>query len=339
MRLLAGLLAAQDFDSTLIGDASLTNRPMQRVVKPLTAMGANIYASEDGKPPLVIHGKQHLSAMRYIMPVASAQVKSCLLLAGLYAQGKTSIVEPAICRDHTERMLRAFGVNINCQGNEILLIGGQQLQATAISVPADMSSAAFFLVGATIGAGSSLLIKNVGLNPTRIGVINILRMMGASINIQHERLSGEEPVGDLLVTARQLHGIAIPVDQVPLAIDEFPAIFIAAACAKGETTLSGAKELRVKESDRIAAMAQGLTALGIKTTVYRDGIRITGGQLKGGQVNSFGDHRIAMAFAMASLVAKEPIQILNCDNVATSFPNFTKLAAKVGLNIEEVVEQ
>lgn len=335
MRLLTGLLAAQPFVSTLIGDESLSKRPMRRVVDPLLSMGATITTDADGTAPLTIDGHHQLTAITYEMPIASAQVKSCLLLAGLYAHGTTKIIEPGVSRDHSERMLQAFGVNLAVQANQISMAGGQALTATNLSIPADISSAAFFIVGALIAPGSTLLIKQVGVNPSRIGVITILKMMGASIEFQNERFFGREPVCDLLVSASQLHGIEIPVDQVPLAIDEFPAIFIAAACAQGDTILRGAKELRVKESDRIAAMAAGLTTLGIEVEEYPDGIRISGGTIHGGRVESVGDHRIAMSFAIAGLVATGPIEIMHCENVATSFPGFVALSKQAGLVIEE----
>jgi len=267
------------------------------------------------------------------MPVASAQVKSSILLAGLFADGRTRVTEPAPTRDHTERMLRGFGYNVETDGPVVTLHGGGRLAATRIDVPSDISSAAFFLVGASIAPGSRLTLEHVGMNPTRIGVVNILRAMGANITVTNERVVGGEPVADLTVESAELHGIDIPQDQVPLAIDEFPALFIAAACAHGTTRLSGAHELRVKESDRIAVMARGLKVLGIEHTETEDGIIIEGGQLGSGTVDSEGDHRIAMSFAMAALRAKGSIQILDCLNVNTSFPNFVSLAGQCGLSI------
>lgn len=267
------------------------------------------------------------------MPIASAQVKSCLLLAGLYAQSETIIHESAPSRDHTERMLSALGAKISQNNSQVILQSGSHLTATKISIPADISSAAFFMVGAAIAPGSDILLMAVGINPYRIGVINILQLMGANIKIQNERILNNEPVADIRVRSSQLKGIEIPVEQVPLAIDEFPALFIAAACAVGETKLRGAAELRVKESDRLQGMATGLQTLGIKVTTFPDGIWIEGGQLQGGKINSFGDHRIAMAFAMAGLVAKDEIIIEDCANVATSFPGFVELAKQAGLKI------
>jgi len=334
MRLLSGLLSGQAFDVTLEGDESLSGRPMRRVTDPLAEMGAIIETEADGTAPLKIRGGAPLKGFHYEMPMASAQVKSCLLLAGLYAEGETCVTEPAPTRDHTERMFNGFGVAVTRSGDKICLQGGGKLQAAEVDVPADISSTAFFLVGASIASGSDLTLEHVGINPTRIGVINILRAMGANIEVLNERVSGGEPVADLRVQSAALHGIEIPVDQVPLAIDEFPALFVAAACAEGETTLRGAEELRVKESDRIQVMADGLTTLGIDAKPTADGIVIQGGTMGGGTVYSHHDHRISMSFAMAALCATAPIEIEGCDNVNTSFPGFSDLAARVGLNIE-----
>lgn len=334
MRLMAGILAGQKFDSVLIGDESLSKRPMKRVSDPLGQMGARIETSEGGRPPLRIKGGQRLRAIDYRMPMASAQVKSSLLLAGLYAEGDTVVTEPAPTRDHTERMLRGFGYEVKSEGSTIRLRGGGRLKACNIDVPADISSATFFLVGAAIAPGSELVLEHVGINPTRIGVINILKLMGADLVLENAREVGGEPVADLRVRGSQLKGIRIPEDQVPLAIDEFPALFIAAACAEGETILTGAHELRVKESDRIAAMASGLKRLGIDAQETPDGIIIQGGRLQGGEIDSHGDHRIAMSFAVAALRASGPITIRDCRNVATSFPDFVELAQRAGLAIE-----
>lgn len=333
MRLMTGILSGQKFDSELIGDASLNKRPMNRIADPLRKMGAVIDTEEHGRPPLRIKGNQSLSAIDYVLPVASAQVKSAVLLAGLYANGKTSTTEPAPTRDHTERMLKGFGYDVQVTGSTASVTGGGKLTATKIDVPADISSAAFFLVGASIAKGSDLVLEHVGMNSTRVGIITILRLMGANIEASNERVIGGEPVADLRVCSAALHGIDIPEDQVPLAIDEFPAIFIAAACAEGTTRLTGAHELRVKESDRIAVMAAGLKVLGVHHKETEDGIEITGGSLSGGEVDSHGDHRIAMAFAMAGLRADGPITISDCNNVNTSFPDFVSLASSVGLNI------
>jgi len=333
MRLLTGLMAAQSFDSTLLGDASLSTRPMRRVTDPLAIMGAQIETEADGTPPIRIKGNAKLKGIDYLLPVASAQIKSCLLLAALYAEGQTCITEPAPTRDHTERMLQGFGYPLEREGARVCLRGGGALSGGKLDVPADISSAAFFMVGASIAPGSDVLLQHVGINPTRIGVINILRAMGADIIFQNERKVGGEPVADLRVKSAELHGIAIPEAQVPLAIDECPAIFVAAACAKGETVLTGARELRVKESDRIQVMADGLTALGIDARPTEDGMVIQGGQFTGGRVNSHGDHRTAMAFAMSALRATGTVEIEDCANVSTSFPGFVELCRKVGLSI------
>jgi 3-phosphoshikimate 1-carboxyvinyltransferase len=336
MRLLSGLLCGQRFATTLIGDASLSRRPMRRVTEPLALMGARIETSAAGTAPLKISPAPGLHGIDYVMPVASAQVKSSLLLAGLYADGETCVTEPAPTRDHTERMLAALGYPLQRDGARVCLRGGERLRAAPIPVPADISSAAFFLVGASIAPGSDLTLERVGINPTRIGVINILRAMGADLQVLGERELGAEPVADIRVRGTQLRGIEIPLDQVPLAIDEFPALFIAAACADGETLLTGAEELRVKESDRIAVMADGLQTLGVEAEVLPDGIRIRGRScLGGGIIDSHGDHRIAMSFAIGALRATAPIEIRDCANVATSFPGFAALAAGAGLAIEE----
>jgi 3-phosphoshikimate 1-carboxyvinyltransferase len=333
MRLMAGLLAGQGFDCTLIGDASLSSRPMRRVTEPLACMGAHIEATERGTAPLHIRAVPRLTGIHYDMPVASAQVKSSLLLAGLYAEGETCVTEPAPTRDHTERMLAGFGYAVRREGNRACVRGGGRLAACAIDVPADISSAAFFLVGASIAPGSDLVLEHVGLNPTRTGVLAILQRMGADITVANERDVGGEPVGDLRVRAAPLRGVRIPEDQVPLAIDEFPALFVAAACAEGETVLTGAEELRVKESDRIQVMADGLVALGVDARPTADGIVIRGGAIGGGRIASHGDHRIAMSFAMAALRAGAPIEIDDCVNVNTSFPGFAALAGGTGLGI------
>ncbi len=335
MRLLSGLLAAQPFDTVLTGDASLSKRPMNRVAKPLREMGAVIETGPDGRPPLTIRGGQRLTAIHYEMPMASAQVKSCLLLAGLYANGETSVTEPAPTRDHTERMLRGFGYPVTVSGNTARVESGHALKATRIEVPADISSAAFFLVAASIAEGSDLILEHVGINPTRTGVIDILRLMGANLELLNEREVGGEPVADIRVRSAKLKGIDIPEDLVPLAIDEFPVLFVAAACAEGRTVLRGAEELRVKESDRIQVMADGLQALGVKADPTPDGIVIEGGPIGGGEIHSHGDHRIAMSFSVAALRASAPIRIHDCANVATSFPNFLVLASEAGMRVSE----
>ncbi|MDX1430830.1 MAG: 3-phosphoshikimate 1-carboxyvinyltransferase [Gammaproteobacteria bacterium] len=340
MRLLAGVLAGQDFSARLVGDASLTRRPMARIIEPLARMGARIEASAGGTPPLTVHGAAGpLRAIRYRLPVASAQVKSCVLLAGLYADGTTVVSEPAPSRDHTERMLRGFGHPVRREGGDIAIDGGGRLVGTRIEVPGDISSAAFFLVGASIAAGSDLRIDNVGMNPTRTGVITLLEQMGARIEVLARREAAGEPVADLRVRAARLRGVRVDPALVPLAIDEFPALFVAAACAEGVTELAGARELRVKESDRLAVMAEGLARLGADARATEDGMVIRGGgRLGGGEVSSHGDHRVAMAFAMAGLAADGPIRVRDCDNVATSFPGFAELARGAGLALESARE-
>lgn len=333
MRLLTGLLVGQSFDAVLTGDPSLTRRPMRRVTDPLRLMGAVIKTSPEGTAPIKIRGGGSLEGIHYEMPVASAQVKSCLLLAGLYADGETSVTEPAPTRDHTERMLAGFGYAVNREDNRVSITPGGTLQAADIDVPSDISSAAFFMVGASIAEGSDVTLLHVGVNPTRTGVIEILRLMGANIEIFNERVVGGEPVADIRIRSSKLKGVQIPEHLVPLAIDEFPVLFIAAACAEGETRLSGAEELRVKESDRIQVMAEGLQALSVHAIATPDGMVIQPRQMKGGKVNSHGDHRIAMAFSIAALRASGPIYIEDCANVNTSFPTFVELGKSLGLKI------
>jgi 3-phosphoshikimate 1-carboxyvinyltransferase len=351
IRLFMGLLAPQAFDSTLTGDESLMKRPMERVARPLRLMGANI-ATQDGRPPVRIQAGATLRGIDYALPVASAQVKSAILLAGLRASGRTVVTEPAPARDHTERMLRAFGVRVQRKGPTVAIEGGQALRGTSVQVPADFSSAAFFLVAGCLAAERPLILRNVGVNPTRTGLLRLLLQMGADIKVHRrsaarsgsggmarEDSQGEgdedtEPVADIEVRRSRLHGIDVPEELVPLSIDEFPVFFIAAACAEGETLVRGAAELRVKESDRLATMAEGLCVVGIDNRLRPDGIWIKGGELGGGTVDSHGDHRIAMAFAVASLRAQAPIGILDVSNVATSFPGFVETARTAGLQIE-----
>lgn len=334
MRLLAGVLAAQPFDSVLIGDASLSRRPMGRVIDPLSRMGALIEAEPGGLPPLRIRGGRALRGIDYATPVASAQVKSALLLAGLYAQGETVVREPHPTRDYTERMLAAFGWPIEFAPGFARIAGGHRLRATEVDVPADFSSAAFFLVAGSVIPGSDLTLEAVGMNPRRTGLLDVLRAMGADIEDTNRREQGGEPVADLVVRHAPLHGIEVPVDRVPDMIDEFPALFVAAACAEGVTVVCGAAELRVKESDRIAVMAEGLRALGCEVEEAPDGARIVGTPLRGGAVHSRGDHRIAMSFAIAAQRAAAPVRIDDVDNVATSFPGFDELARRAGLALE-----
>ncbi|MDQ0010379.1 3-phosphoshikimate 1-carboxyvinyltransferase [Luteibacter jiangsuensis] len=332
MRLLAGLLAGQAFDSILVGDESLSRRPMRRVTDPLEAMGASI-GTNDGKPPLRIRGGAGLKGIAYEPPVASAQIKSALLLAGLYADGFTEVVEPHPTRDYTESMLKAFGWPIDYSPGRARLEGGHVLRAVDVDVPADFSSAAFFIVAACIVPGSEVRLKAVGLNPRRTGLLAALELMGADIRVENERNSGGEDIGDLVVRHAPLHGVALPLEIVPDMIDEFPALFVAAAVAEGMTTIRGAAELRVKESDRIASMAHGLKACGVLVDELPDGAIIRGGTIGGGSIDSHGDHRIAMSFAIAGLVASAPIAIGDCANVATSFPGFMELANGVGFRL------
>jgi 3-phosphoshikimate 1-carboxyvinyltransferase len=334
IRLFTGLLSGQPFDSTLVGDSSLMKRPMERVAKPLRQMGAAIETRE-GFPPVRIRGGSHLRGIHYELPVASAQVKSAVLLAGLYAEGSTSVTEPAVTRDHTERMLQSFGVRATVEGRTARIDGGQTLESCELDVPADLSSAAFFLVAGVLAAEGTFILRNVGINPTRTGVLEILQRMGARIRIVNRRTSGAEPVADLEVERSELRGITVPPEFVPLGIDEFPALFIAAALAHGETIVTGATELRVKESDRIAVMASGLHSLGADVEVLPDGLKVRGGELSGGHIDSQGDHRIAMAFAVASVRATGPIEIGDVANVATSFPGFVATANRAGLDLTE----
>jgi 3-phosphoshikimate 1-carboxyvinyltransferase len=333
MRLLAGLLAAQRFDSVLVGDASLSKRPMRRVTGPLEKMGARIDTGEGGLPPLRIHGGQPLQGIDYTLEVASAQVKSALLLAGLYANGETVVREPHPTRDYTERMLAAFGVDIEFSPGHARLRGGQRLRAANIAVPADFSSAAFFLVAASIVPGSELRLRAVGLNPRRTGLLIALRAMGADIVEENRSEQGGEPVADLIVRYAPLHGIEVPEAIVPDMIDEFPALFVAAACAQGPTVVRGAAELRVKESDRLAAMANGLRALGLRVDETPDGATIFPGPLRAGTIDSHGDHRIAMAFAVAAQRAEGEVRVGDIANVATSFPGFDALATRAGFKL------
>ena len=341
MRLFMGLLAGRPFDSTLIGDASLMRRPMERVAVPLRQMGASI-ATEEGRPPVRIAGGGPLHAIDYRLPVASAQVKSAVLLAGLTAGGETCVTEPAPTRDHTERMLGAFGVRVERRGATAALAGGQRLRAARIEVPADFSSAAFFIVAGCLAARGCLTLKGVGINSTRTGLLEMLRAMGGDIRVRKAASAPErvrapdgEPAADIEVRASTLRGIEVPRELVPLAIDEFPVFFIAAACAEGETLVRGAEELRVKETDRLAAMAEGLGRLGVEHELLPDGIKIRGrGGFRGGTVDSHGDHRVAMAFAIASLKAQAALEVLDVANVATSFPGFLELARSAGLAIE-----
>jgi 3-phosphoshikimate 1-carboxyvinyltransferase len=331
MRLLAGLLAGQNFTTELTGDASLCQRPMERVAKPLREMGARI-TTADGCPPLKINGGS-LQAIDFVSPVASAQVKSAVLLAGLYADGNTQVTEPGITRDHTERMLQTFGAHV-CYGDQVSAVNGPaRLVGCKVAVPGDLSSAAFAVGAGCLATGSGLAIEGVGINPTRTGVLDILRLMGADIAITGRSAMGAEPVATLVARSSQLQGVVIPEALIPLAIDELPLVFALAACADGETVVTGAEELRHKESDRIAVMAAGLRKLGIRVDEAPDGAVIHGGQIQGGEVDSSGDHRIAMAFCVAAMAATGPVTILDTANVATSFPGFVTLMRSIGMQV------
>ncbi len=329
MRLLAGILAGQGFGCTLTGDEYLRKRPMDRIVTPLTRMGARLSGTgEKNYPPLVIEPAERggLKGIDYVSPIASAQVKSAVLLAGLFAEGVTSVTEPVKSRDHTERMLRYMGVEVVEDGLTVSVKGSQRLSARDIAVPGDISSAAFFMVAAAITPGSDILIRNVGINPTRSGIIDILRLMNAAITVEEPRLDGPEPVADIRVEHSELRGIEIGGELFVRAIDEFPAICVAAACASGETTVKDAAELRVKESDRISAMAWELGKLGVITAETPDGIVIDGGcRLHGATVTSHGDHRVAMSMAIAGLAADGEVRIDDTECINTSFPGFREL--------------
>ena len=336
MRLMAGLLAGQRFSTTLTGDASLSSRPMQRVVTPLTEMGAAIESDCDGTPPLQIQGGLRLRGIDYRLPVASAQVKSAVLLAGLYAGGTTNVTEPAVTRDHTERMLETMGYGVRHDDGRISLAGGGSLLGCEIEVPGDLSSASFLILAALLGRESEVTIENVGINPTRTGVIDVLHAMGADIQMHNTRDLGAEPVADIHVRASELKGIAVDPALVSLAIDEFPVLFVAAAAAHGKTVFSGLSELRVKESDRIGAMADGLSRLGIQVEETADGAVVHGGTFSGGTVSSYHDHRVAMSLAVAGGTANGDVIVEDVDNVETSFPGFSELLNSVGGRIEWV---
>jgi 3-phosphoshikimate 1-carboxyvinyltransferase len=336
VRLLSGLLSAQNFSSQLIGDESLMKRPMFRIINPLQKMNAKINCTNLGTLPIKIEGGQKIEGIEYELPIFSAQLKSCLLLAGLYAKGTTKIIENMATRDHTERMLANFSHSVIKKGNQISIKKANRLIGCEIIVPGDFSSAAYFIVAAILTPNSNIIIENVGVNPTRNAMIKIMKLMGADVELKNERLESGEPVATIYAKTSKLIGIDIPEELVPVAIDELPIILVAAACAKGKTKLSGAAELRVKESDRLQSMLDGFISLGIKAKALEDGMIIEGGQYNGGVINSNDDHRIAMAFSIAGIIAKAPIIINSCKNVATSFPEFVDTAKHLGMNIDYV---
>jgi 3-phosphoshikimate 1-carboxyvinyltransferase len=335
MRLMAGLLSGQAFVSTLTGDASLTERPMQRVITPLVQMGAR-FDSRQGRPPLTIHGRSPLHSIDYSIPMASAQVKSAVLLAAMYAAGQTNVLEAAVTRDHTERMLRSMGAQVASAGGRISIDGGQELAGCHVQVPADLSSAAFIILAGLLAENTDILVSNVGVNPTRTGIIEILQSMGADISLENPQLLGEEPVADIRVRSSKLQGGRVDPALVSLAIDEFPVLFVAAAAATGKTVFSGIGELRLKESDRIASMAAALRTLGIDVEEFEDGAIVHGGRISGGSVDSCGDHRVAMSLAVAATTAEGPVTINDVAAVNTSFPGFDECMGSLQVNIRVV---
>ncbi len=322
-RLLAGLLSGYPIDTVLSGDESLNKRPMKRIITPLTMMGAEIKAKDGNFCPLQIKGKNQLKAISYTLPVASAQLKSALILAALHGDGVTTITEIEKSRDHTETMLRAMGAKIETQGKIVKVSPIETLSPMELSVPGDISSAAFFIVGALITKGSELVIQNVGVNPTRTGLLTVLKEMGADIKEENMRTVCGEPVCDLVVKSSNLHGVNVSGKIIPALIDEIPILAVAAACAQGTTHIRDARELRVKESDRILAICEMLKTAGVAYEEYEDGFSVTGtDHIKGGIYESFGDHRMAMSEKILSLVSKEAFEIKDADCVAISFPDF-----------------
>ena len=333
IRLMTGILAGLNLSARLDGDESLRRRPMERIATPLRKMGAIINLREEDFPPIDIISSKRLEAIEYTLPVASAQVKSAVIFASLFANGTSVVRELTRTRDHTERMLAQFGVDLRVEDKEIKIQGGRELRPVDLEIPGDFSSAAFFIVAAIIARSGGVKIKGVGLNPTRDGAITILREMGAKIHIENKRVLGNEPVADILAFPSMLNGIIINEKLVASAIDEFPILFVAAACARGETQLTGAEELRHKESNRLVTMATNLRRLGISVELFKDGLTISGGDFKSGAVDAEGDHRVAMAFAVASLRAEGVITIDNAAEIDTSFPNFFDVAETLGLRL------
>ena len=333
IRLLSGAICGRNVKCVLDGDGSLRKRPMKRIEKPLRQMGADLDTSEGGVPPISIKAVEGLRRIEHTLDTPSAQVKSAILLAGLVAEGGAMVEEPLPCRDHTELILPSFGATVRKGNRQVEVLPCKQLVAAKIKVPADISAAAFFLVAATIVPGSEILLREVCVNPTRAGVIALLQKMGANIQLRNLRKLGNEDVADIVAKHAPLNGISIDAADVPAAIDELPVVMVAATAAEGQTRLSGAEELRAKESDRISAMAKALAAIGIDVTEHPDGMDVTGGKVDGGEIDSFGDHRIAMAMATAALVSSSPIRIKDCENVATSFPDFPQTAETIGWQV------
>jgi len=332
MRLFMGILSAQNFPSILTGDESLSNRPMERVAEPLRKMGANINMEND-KAPISIYPAKKLMGVEHVLDIPSAQVKSAILLAALYVNSKTVVVSESITRNHTELMLQYFKYPIKYNDKKIELNTGKLKSIDKLEIPCDFSSAAFLILATILAKNSHIILENVGLNPTRIGFLKILEMMGANIktNIDQNQF---EPSGTIEIKSSQLHGIDVPKYLIPLSIDELPLVFLAAACAKGITTVKNANELRLKESDRIKSMKTILTAFSINVVEHNDGLTIEGGRIKGGEINSFGDHRIAMTALIASVCSEDDVLVKNTKNIDTSFPDFVAVMNKIGLNIQ-----
>ena len=335
IRLLVGILSVQNFTSTITGDESLNKRPMKRIIEPLAAHGA-IITSHNHKAPLTIKGNPRLLPIDYKQDVVSAQVKSCLMLASLFIEGESKFYEKITTRDHTENLLEHLGYNINRSGSQIIVKGREILHANDIMIGSDISSATFFIVAALILSSSEITIPNININKYRTGIIVVLKKMGANINILNKRMESNEYIGDLIIKSTELKSINIGGDIISSLIDELPILFIACALSKGISKITGIEELRYKESDRIKSMEEGLIAVGIKVTSTIDSIEINGGDIIGGKINSYGDHRIAMAFAVAGLVSKKSITIVDTKNISTSFPTFIKLMREQGANIYEL---
>jgi len=331
LRLMAGILAGQNFESTLRGDESLSQRPMYRIVEPLRLMGADIKAREDSYAPLVIKGRR-LKSIKYKTKVASAQVKSAIIFAGLYADGVSEVEEPIKSRDHTERMLSLFGAKLQIEGRKIVIYNNPRLKGKSITIPGDISSAAFFIIPSLILKGSEIMIKDLLFNRTRLGLIEVLKNMGADIRTEKNRFNGFEDVCDIIVKSSFLEGVTIEKEMIPSVIDELPILMVAAVFAKGSTRIKGAGELRVKETDRITSMTKALKDMGAQITVKGDDILIEGtGSLKGAELDSFGDHRTAMSLIIASICANGRSQIKGIDCINTSFPDFFELLDSVSI--------